>query len=136
MDVDPGDLPDALYIDLLRPEVYRELTARPERLREQVEGAPEKSTVVIDEVQRLPELLNVVHEVLESRARPPARRFVLAGSSARKLRRGGVDLLAGRAVHRTLHPFMGAELPDFRLADALRHGLLPSWSSRRIPKTS
>jgi len=77
---------------------------------------------VVDEVQRVPELLNVVHEVLESEAPP---RFVLTGSSARKLRRGGVDLLAGRALHRTLHPFMAAELGSFSLADALRFGLLP-----------
>ena len=57
--------------------------------------------MVIDEIQRIPELLTVVHAVLEEPAPP---RFVLTGSSARKLRRGGVDLLGGRAVHRTLHP--------------------------------
>jgi predicted AAA+ superfamily ATPase len=117
-------LPDALYIDLLRPEVRRELSARPERLRERVEGAPHRTTVVVDEVQRVPELLNVVHEVLES-GEGPARRFVLTGSSARKLRRGGVDLLAGRALNRALHPFMAAELESFRLAVGLEHGLLP-----------
>jgi predicted AAA+ superfamily ATPase len=117
-------LSEALYIDLLRPEVHRELTARPERLRERVEGAPDRTTVVIDEVQRVPELLNVVHQVMES-GHGPARRFVLTGSSARKLRRGGIDLLAGRAVHRTLHPFMAAELGTFRLAAALEVGLLP-----------
>jgi predicted AAA+ superfamily ATPase len=105
-------LPDALVVDLLRPEVFRDMSARPERLRELVLGAPEADTVVLDEVQRAPELLNVVHALLES---PAARRFVLTGSSARKLRRGGVDLLAGRAVLRTLHPFMAAELPAFRL---------------------
>jgi predicted AAA+ superfamily ATPase len=115
-------LPDALFLDLLQPELHRELSARPERLRELVRGAPERKTVVVDEVQRLPELLNVVHEILESKDR---RRFVLTGSSARKLRRGGVDLLAGRALLRSLHPFMGAELPEFRLEAALRRGLLP-----------
>jgi len=117
-------LPDALYIDLLRPEVHRELSARPERLRERVEGAPDRATVVVDEVQRVPELLNVAHQILES-GRGPVRRFVLTGSSARKLRRGGVDLLAGRALHRTLHPFMAAELETFVLAEALESGLLP-----------
>ncbi|MPZ20167.1 MAG: AAA family ATPase [Luteitalea sp.] len=75
-------------------------------------GAPKTSTVVLDKVQRVPELLNVVHALIESKER---RRFVLTGSSARKLRRGGVDLLAGRAVLRTLHPFMAAELRDFDL---------------------
>ena len=115
-------LPDALYLDLLDPALHRRLSARPERLRELMAGAPGKDTVVIDEVQRIPELLTVVHAVLEEPAPP---RFVLTGSSARKLRRGGVDLLGGRAVLRTLHPFMAAELPDFDLGRALRIGLLP-----------
>lgn len=115
-------LPDALVVDLLQPDVARELTARPERLRDLVRGAPRRSTVVIDEVQRVPELLQVVHAILESNDR---RRFVLTGSSARKLRRGGVNLLAGRAVVRTLHPFMAAELGRFDLEAALTRGLLP-----------
>jgi len=116
------ELPDAVFVDLLKPETYRELQARPEHLREIALGSTPKGTVVVDEVQRVPELLNVVHEVLE---RPGAPRFVLTGSSARKLRRGGVDLLAGRALLRTLHPFMAAELAEFRLDEALRFGLLP-----------
>lgn len=117
-------LPDALVVDLLRPEVERELSARPERLRERVAGAPSAQDVVIDEVQRVPDLLWVVHELME-REGERERRFILTGSSARKLRRGGVDLLAGRAVERHLHPFMASELPTFRLDDALEHGLLP-----------
>jgi predicted AAA+ superfamily ATPase len=115
-------IPDALFIDLLLPDVFRELTARPERLLDLVRGAPDRATIVIDEVQRIPDLLNVVHAVVESKDR---RRFALTGSSARKLRRGGVDLLAGRAVVRTLHPFMAAELDDFDLGVALIRGLLP-----------
>ena len=115
-------LPDALFIDLLAPDRYRELSARPERLRQLVEGSPDRDTIVVDEVQRVPELLSVVHALLEE---PVRRRFVLTGSSARKLRRGGVDLLAGRALHRTLHPFMGAELPQFELDLALEQGLVP-----------
>ena len=115
-------LPDSLYLDLLEPALHRSLSARPERLRELLAGSPGKGTVVIDEVQRVPELLTVVHAVLEE---PSPPRFVLTGSSARKLRGGGVDLLGGRAVHRTLHPFMAAELPDFDLVRALRIGLLP-----------
>ena len=86
-------------------------------------GAPaDVPDVVIDEVQRVPELLNVVHDLIES---APGRRFILTGSSARKLRRGGVDLLGGRAVLRTLHPFMAAEWPRFTLDDALVQGLVP-----------
>jgi len=114
---------DALWLNLLDPGEYRETGARPERLRDLVLGAPSgQRDVVIDEVQRVPELLNVVHDLMES---GPPKRYVLTGSSARKLRRGGVDLLAGRAVLRTLHPFMAAERPRFELARALVHGLLP-----------
>ena len=113
---------DALVVDLLRPDVYREMSARPERLGQLVLGNRDRNPVVIDEVQRVPELLNVVHDVLERRL---GRQFVLTGSSARKLRRGGVDLLAGRAVNRTLHPFMAAEVPGFSLDDGLQRGLLP-----------
>ena len=115
-------MPDALFIDLLQPDVARELAAKPERLRDLVRGSPHHSTVVIDEVQRVPELLSVVHLVIESKDR---RRFVLTGSSARKLRRGGTDLLAGRAVVRTLHPFMASELDRFDFRAALARGLLP-----------
>ena len=111
-------LPDALVVDLLQPDVARELTARPERLRDLVRGAPARTTVVIDEVQRVPDLLNVVHALLESKDR---RRFVLTGSSARKLRRGGVNLLAGRAVVRALHPFMAVEMPHFDLEIGRAH---------------
>jgi predicted AAA+ superfamily ATPase len=115
-------VPEALVLDLLEPALERELSARPERLRERVLGAPGRSTVVLDEIQRVPALLSVVHQLIESDAR---RRFILTGSSARKLRRGGVDLLAGRALNRSLHPFMAAELDSFRLDEALRYGLLP-----------
>ncbi len=115
-------LPDALILDLLEPALHRSLNARPERLRELLAGSPGVDTVVIDEIQRIPELLTVVHALLEE---PSPRRFILTGSSVRKLRRGGVDLLGGRAVHRTMHPFMAAELPDFDLERALATGLLP-----------
>jgi len=67
-------------------------------------------------------MLSVVHAVLEE---PSPTRFVLTGSSARKLRRGDVNLLGGRALHQTLHPFMAAELPDFDLDRSLRRGLVP-----------
>ena len=114
-------LPDALFVDLLDPARHRSLEARPERLRELMPGA-QPETVVIDEIQRVPELLTVVHATLEA---PSPPRFVLTGSSARKLRRGGVDLLGGRAIECSLHPFMAAELPTFDLAQALEFGLLP-----------
>ncbi len=115
-------LPAALYLDLLDPPLHRSLSARPERLRELLAGSPQRRTVVVDEIQRVPELLTVIHAVLEEPAPP---RFILTGSSARKLRRGGVDLLGGRALQCTLHPFMAAELPAFDLARALKIGLVP-----------
>lgn len=114
--------PDALVVDLLDERVFREIGARPERLEHLVSAAAENQVVVIDEVQRVPPVLNVVHALIEKGA---DHQFVLTGSSARKLRRGGVDLLAGRALHRTMHPFMAAELDTFCVEDALRVGLVP-----------
>ena len=117
-------LPDALVVDLLKPEEYRRLSARPERLRERVLGAPRGTDVVVDEIQRIPELLNVVHTLMESGR---GHRFVLTGSSARKLRRGGVNLLAGRAALRTMPPFMAGELGGaFDLDAGLRLGTVPT----------
>ena len=114
-------LPDALFVDLLDPARHRRLEARPERLRDLLAGT-QCETVVIDEIQRVPALLTVVHATLQE---PSPPRFVLTGSSARKLRRGGVDLLGGRAIQCTLHPFMAAELPAFDLDRTLRTGLIP-----------
>jgi uncharacterized protein len=115
-------LPDAVVVDLLQPDVARDLIARPERLRDIVNATPRNATIVLDEVQRVPDVLNVVHSLIESKDK---RRFVLTGSSARKLRRGGVNLLGGRAVVRTLHPFMAGELGALDLVPALTRGLLP-----------
>ncbi|MDY6951364.1 MAG: AAA family ATPase [Thermodesulfobacteriota bacterium] len=114
---------DAIYSDLLDPETFRALSARPERLRERLLAAADKRTVVIDEIQKAPELLDLIHSLMEDKAR---WQFVLTGSSSRKLKRAGVDLLAGRALLHSLHPFMAAELgDDFSLEAALQHGLLP-----------
>jgi predicted AAA+ superfamily ATPase len=115
--------PDALWVDLLDPATLRELSARPERLEEQASANPKVLDIVIDEVQKLPELLEVVHRLIEQKKE---RRFILTGSSARKLRRGGVNLLGGRAVQRSMHPFMASELGKrFDLATALQQGMLP-----------
>jgi predicted AAA+ superfamily ATPase len=115
--------PDALHIDLLDPANERALTARPESLRERIAALPAPRVVIVDEVQRAPGVLTVVHALIEARA---VSRFVLTGSSARKLRRTGVDLLGGRAVRCTMHPFLAAELGrDFDLATALRIGMVP-----------
>src|SRR5579862_7969099 len=90
--------PDALRLDLLDPALGRELAAKPERLAELAAAHPRNRTIVLDEVQQVPELLNTVHSLIER----DRRRFVLSGSSARKLRRGGVNLLGGRAAMTTL----------------------------------
>jgi predicted AAA+ superfamily ATPase len=115
--------PDALRLDLLDPNVFRTYSAHPEQLRELVEGNRAKRRIVIDEVQKIPELLSVVHSLIESKQK---RQFILTGSSARKLKRSGVDLMAGRAVLRTLHPFMAAELGRrFDLVQSLQIGMVP-----------
>lgn len=123
-------LPEALTVDLLDPTERRVLAAEPERLRERAIAAAARGPgsagvthVVVDEVQRVPELLDVVHALIESQF---PLRFVLTGSSARKLRRGGANLLGGRAHDLRLHPFMAVELGDaFDLDRALRWGMLP-----------
>lgn len=120
----------AEVIDLLAPEVFRTYSARPERLREVTRGSKSK-TIIIDEVQKIPELLDVVHELIEE----DGRHFVLTGSSARKLKRAGVDLLAGRAIVKTMHPFMAAELGEsFSLAESLQTGLVPLVTSSPDPQ--
>jgi predicted AAA+ superfamily ATPase len=116
-------LANAVFLDLLDPETYRNYTAAPERLQEFVEAHPPGTTVVIDEIQKIPQLLDMVHLLIETHRND---RFVLTGSSARKLKRSGVDLLAGRAVVKSLHPFMAAEMGDtFSLERALSVGTVP-----------
>jgi len=119
----------ALRIDLLSPEVFRRFAARPERLREAVAGAPHKKTVIVDEVQKVPTLLPLIHALIEEKR---GMTFILTGSSSRKIKRTGADLLAGRAVVRTMHPFMAAELSSrFDFERALRYGLLPlAWQAK------
>ena len=114
-------LPQARFYDLLDSSVYLALSQRPARLGEEL--GPRDDLVVIDEVQRLPDLLNEVHRLIEERG----TRFLLTGSSARKLRRGGVNLLGGRARTRYLHPLTFHELGErFDLRRAIARGLLPS----------
>jgi predicted AAA+ superfamily ATPase len=127
-------LPTAHFVDLLSSETCQRLTAAPDRLIEIVEGNEGRNTFVLDEIQRVPSLLSVVHRLIETRR---DLRFVLTGSSARKLKRSGVDLLGGRALLKTCHPFMAAELgEDFDLAVALRHGLVPLVVANEDPPAS
>ena len=113
--------PDALFFDLLDADTYTRLLAAPTRLGDEI-PAGYRGWVVLDEIQRLPDLLNEVHRLIEARR----LRFVLTGSSARKLRRKGVNLLAGRALTRFMHPLTVTELgQDFDLRRALQYGCLP-----------
>ncbi|MCK9364597.1 MAG: DUF4143 domain-containing protein [Syntrophales bacterium] len=124
--------PQALRVDLLEPETLRSLSARPERLRELIGARPEVRQVVIDEVQMLPVLLEVVHLLIEAKQ---GVQFIFTGSSARKLRRGGANLLGGRAAQKSLHPFMASELcPQFNLEEALRLGMLPIVRGGKAPE--
>lgn len=112
--------PDATYFDLLEDSVRMDFLARPGLLESRI-PATEK-IVIIDEVQKAPDLLNEVHRLIEKKK----TKFILTGSSARKLRRYGTNLLAGRALTRFMHPFSSAELGDlFQLEKALELGMLP-----------
>jgi len=121
-------LKDEIRLDFLQPNTLREYSSYPERLYDLVKANPDKKIFVLDEVQKIPAILNVVHSLIEEQK---GIQFVLTGSSARKIKRSGVDLLAGRAVMRHLCPFMAAELGNlFSLEKVLKYGLLPLiWSA-------
>jgi len=113
--------PEARYYDLLKSDLKISLQLRPAGLREECELLEEGDIVIIDEVQKIPELLDEVHWLIENKG----LRFILSGSSARKLRRSGANLLGGRALRRVLFPLVSAEIPDFDLNRALNNGMLP-----------
>ena len=122
--------PNALYFDLLNSQTYRKLLNNPSLLRDLI---PDDFSdwVILDEVQKIPELLNEVHSLIESKG----YKFGMTGSSARKLRAKGVNLLAGRAVVRKMHPLIAEELgKDFSLSHALKYGLLPETFSHHDPE--
>lgn len=111
----------ALYFDLLSSEVYTELLGNPSILEARIPSGYD-DVVIIDEIQKIPDLLNEVHRLIESKN----IQFILTGSSARSLRKKGVNLLAGRALTYHMHPFIADELKeDFDLNNALKSGLLP-----------
>ena len=117
-----NNVQDAIYLDLLDFTVYSPLLANPGRLQEKIPKNYE-GWVIIDEIQRIPELLNEVHRLIEHQH----VRFILTGSSARKLKRHGINLLAGRALHYAMHPLVPQEMNgQFSLAHALALGLLPA----------
>ena len=114
------ELPDAPLVDLLQSDVFAEYAARPALLRERF-SATRHPVVVIDEVQKVPALLDEVHWLIENRRQG----FLLTGSSARKLRRGHANLLAGRAWRRQMLPLTLGEVDGFDLERVMVSGLLP-----------
>lgn len=115
---------DTRWVDLLKADVFRRYVTRPESLREELEAEPPgpRQQIVIDEIQRVPALLDEVHWMIENRG----LQFALCGSSARKVRRGAANLLGGRATRYELHGLTASELGrDFDLNRLLEHGYLP-----------
>jgi predicted AAA+ superfamily ATPase len=125
--------PNAHVVDLLSEETYQRLLANPGQFANELRAVPSDLWVIVDEVQRLPNLLNEVHRFMEEKR----LNFVLCGSSARKLKRAGVNLLAGRALYRSMHPFVPEELGDeIDLEQILRYGSLPIvWDSTAKQET-
>lgn len=117
--------PDSIVYDFLKTDLLLELTKRPARLREELMTRTPKELqhpVILDEVQKVPHLLDEVHWLIENKGIG----FILCGSSARKLRRGHANLLGGRAWRFHMHPLTTHELPDIDLLRALNNGLLPA----------
>ena len=124
--------PDARWLDLLKADEFGRYAANPERLREEIEvdGLPPDGQVVIDEVQKVPALLDEVHWLIENRG----VQFALCGSSARKVRRGAANLLGGRAARFELLGLTAAELgAEFNLTRLLNHGYLPRMYEAKRP---
>lgn len=113
---------DILVIDLLESDLYFRLTESPQLLEQIIKSHHDPKRVVIDEVQRIPMLLNEVHRLIES----SQIHFLLTGSSARSLKQKHVNLLAGRAWETNLFPLVSHEIPQFDLSRYLRFGGLPA----------
>jgi uncharacterized protein len=125
-----NNFPSALYVDLLEAEIYNELLVNPQRLEKMI-GNAGAQWIIIDEIQRIPALLHEVHRLIEAKK----HRFVLTGSSERKLRAKGVNLLAGRALNLTMPPLTAQELgKDFNLDQSLQFGRLPAVFQEADPK--
>ena len=125
-----GCYPTAFWVDLLRSEQFRLYATRPEVLRQEVE-AHAATQVVIDEIQKVPGLLDEVHWLMENRG----VRFALCGSSARKVRRGHANLLGGRAIRHELLGLSAAEIgPEWDLVRMLNNGYLPSFYGSSRPR--
>lgn len=113
--------PNSLSFDLLLSDVFERFQRNPSQLREVVLANNTNSPIIIDEIQKIPLLLDEVHWLIEN----TGHQFILSGSSPRKILRSGGNLLGGRALRYELYPLVSQEIPDFNLERALNHGLLP-----------
>ncbi len=117
-------LPDGKWFDLLRTQIFLSLMRQPDSFRQEIEALPKGTWIVVDEVQRLPFLLNEVHALITEHGQ--AYRFALSGSSARKLKQMDANLLAGRVINRSFFPLTAVELDyHYDLDNVLKYGLLP-----------
>lgn len=122
--------PDSLWFDLLLNDVFERFQRNPSQLREIIMAAQPTEPVVIDEIQKIPALLDEIHWLIEN----TQTRFILSGSSPRKIIRSQANLLGGRALRYELFPLISAEIPDFDLLRALNNGLLPRHYRSDNPK--
>ena len=113
--------PNARFYDLLESNTFERLQRNPSLLRQDLEMCESGTLVIIDEVQLLPILLNEVQWLIVRKG----IQFILSGSSARKLKRGGANMLGGRALQTNLYPLVSAEIPDFDLKKAVNQGMIP-----------
>lgn len=114
--------PNCVFYDLLETDTYERLRRNPSLLRQELMSANSGDIVIIDEIQFIPELLNEVHWLITRKN----IHFILSGSSARKLKRKGVNTLGGRAIRNILYPLVSAEIPDFDVIKAVNRGTLPT----------
>lgn len=111
----------AIYYDLLNPRLRKALKLNPNSLWEALQDKPSGTLVIVDEIQKVPELLDVVHSLMVDRG----LFFILSGSSARKLKRSGANTLGGRAIPETLYPLVWPEVTDFQIDRAVQNGMIP-----------
>lgn len=114
--------PGSRFYDMLEYDTYERLRRNPSLLRQELQDCEPGEVVIIDEIQLIPELLNEVHWLISRKD----IHFILSGSSARKLKRKGVNTLGGRAVRNVLYPLVSHEIPDFDLVKAVNRGMLPT----------
>lgn len=112
---------EAIYYDLLNPNVRKAFKRNPNSLWEALQDKPTGTLVIVDEIQKVPELLDVVHSLMVERG----LFFILSGSSSRKLKRSGANTLGGRAIPETLYPLVWPEVTDFQIDRAVQNGMIP-----------